>query len=806
MRVKKKNLLLCISSICLLLTTLAPQTLGTDTSKEITIPQQDDHYQQICVSKQDTASISCDFYGFPMKNTHYETTMSLAEAETFTQQLFTVFQEMERNAYDQNLANYQNKILKISTDSNLLPTGLSSHTIHPLIPSQNRGKNMRNPSKLLDQEHASEYFCNYLSFGTGSAMPVIVLPRLIPILLTPIPRVFFKWNAAEGYTSAGGIRSGTGFMASGNQEGIALGFWGMGFSIFIPPVQSYGIFGYALYCSVDADDIKPWPPNYPPVITPIYPPDNGLNIPVGTSELQFKIEDENLDLMSYTVATNPDVGGGNQNNVENGIYTILITNLEGTQTYEWTVTVTDGENVVDNTFTFSTEPVAPIISNPSPADGSRFIPIDTTMLQFYLNDPQGDKMDYTVETSPYIGSGTAIEVPEGYYTISIDGLQPMTEYRWYVNVTDGAHWKHAQFGFQTEPLMHFDPFTEGWQFRKNITINQSKIAGDLNEFPVMVSIIDPDLIDTVQSDGDDILFMDDAGVAQRLWHEIEQYNPASGTLVCWINIPEITTTATNTFYVYYGNPTADSQQYPEQVWNDHYMGVWHLHTSPSMTIYDSTKNNNDGTSGGGMSTNNLVLGKTGIATDFDGINDYIKISDSSSLKPQDITLSAWYKPYIISAGGYLVSKSSFDYWGNSDGHTYGFNTGNNIAAVFEKNTNEQVDIAGNYIPSQNQWQHLTLGYNETSATGNLYVNGVLNGFINPCHSTVLWYYKPWDFLIGASKQGTGSGKTPTHFQNCALDEIRVLDTALSGKWIQTEYFNQQDPQNFYTIGLEESTP
>jgi hypothetical protein len=57
----------------------------------------------------------------------------------------------------------------------------------------------------------------------------------------------------------------------GQQTGTALGFWGIGFSIFLPPFMQYGFIGYALYASANAEIIELWPPNYPPEISHITP-------------------------------------------------------------------------------------------------------------------------------------------------------------------------------------------------------------------------------------------------------------------------------------------------------------------------------------------------------------------------------------------------------------------------------------------------------------------------------------------------------------------------------------------------------
>ena len=109
--------------------------------------------------------------------------------------------------------------------------------------------------------------------------------------MAPIPRLFVGWKTDAGYTSCGGLVSGTGFIASGQQKGFAVGFWGIGFSIFLPPVRSYGMFGYALYARASAEYMEYYPPNNPPEITQTDPVDGQEMVPVATSELRFSIED-----------------------------------------------------------------------------------------------------------------------------------------------------------------------------------------------------------------------------------------------------------------------------------------------------------------------------------------------------------------------------------------------------------------------------------------------------------------------------------------------------------------------------------
>ena len=74
------------------------------------------------------------------------------------------------------------------------------------------------------------------------------------------------------------------------------------------------------------------------------------------------------------------------------------------------------------------------------------------------------------------------------------------------------------------------------------------------------------------------------------------------------------------------------------------------------------------------------------------------------------------------------------------------------------------------------------------------------------HDSVLWYNRPWDFLMGGSRGHEGSSKNINHWFKCCLDEVRVSNVSLDSNWILTEYNNHKDPSSFYNIGYEESVP
>ncbi len=324
----KKNHLLKKSGVVGIITLFICSSLVSNIggySEEIN--QIDTEVADVCEPEENVV-VTCSTFGFPGEPSQ-EITMSLDEAEFLYDKIKELQIEIACDPLSDKTQQLQHEIITLADEHNLLPAGLSVETLQSrLTPTLRPQHPQRIPLPRL-QNRASEMFCNYVSTGSGSSFPIIILPRLIPILLTPIPRLFVRWSTLEGVTSCGGLRSGTGFIAYGAQNGIALGFWGIGFSIFLPPVMAYGLFGYALFASVNAEDIELWPPNYPPEITAMYPLDGAENIPISTSELSFHISDFNEDPMSYSVTTTPDIGSGSGNNKPDGTYTVPISGPGG---------------------------------------------------------------------------------------------------------------------------------------------------------------------------------------------------------------------------------------------------------------------------------------------------------------------------------------------------------------------------------------------------------------------------------------------------------------------------------------------
>lgn len=769
--------------------------------------QNNNHNNSFAKNKQSdsiiqTGKIICYTFG-AMHGSKKSVTLPQSDIDKILRVFRELKDQMMFHPVDEHTQQLKEEFIELLTNYKLIPKSISPNQYHLLLNPPWLSK-IRKDSRLVpiescststDINTAAALFCSIAGEGVGFLFPFIMLPR---------PRLFMTWSALDGSTIVGKLLSIGGFAAGGAQFGVSLGFWGIGLAFAFPYGNVYGFIGYSLFATVTGQYIERYPPDYPPIILGVEPADGAVNVPVTLDKLQFSIEDPNGDLMRYEVTTNPDIGSGSGTLKTAGTYIIPVHGLTDLTEYEWTIKVSDDVQTTEETFRFTTEAIAPIISDPVPADGERDVPMDVSELQFTLNDYQGDAMEYTVQTSPDIGSAHVVGVHDDTFSVPVHGLTFGVTYRWFVNVTDGVHWARKIFSFETGYPSQFDPFEFGWQYRKQVIINHTLVTENLENFPILINTVDSDLLKT-QDDGGDILFMDGAGIAKKQYHEIEFFDKTNGALIVWVNTPSISATQDTIFYMYYDNPTCINQQNPEKTWNSHYKAVWHMNNNPTGIIYDSTQNKNDGSTYGAMHTSDVVDGKIGKCLQFDGINDYISVPDSSSLKPKDVTLNAWFCPQQQNLPeGNFIAKHCYDYWGNAAGHTYALcmRPGHLLAGGLETSTFDQALYMGSSSFNINEWLYLSLTFDDSTSTGRFYVNGILQD-TKVVDSSALWYNNPWDFIIGGCRWGGGSSHDINTFYNCKLDDIKILNTPLSSNWISTEYTNQNDQSNFLSIGPEE---
>jgi hypothetical protein len=333
---------------------------------------------------------------------------------------------------------------------------------------------------------------------------------------------------------------------------------------------------------------------------------------------------------------------------------------------------------------------------------------------------------------------------------------------------------------QTIKKAWYDP---NWQYRKQITIDSTKVSNNLTDFPVLINQnSDINLASHARSDGWDIVFTS-SDKKTKLNHEIETYNSTSGKLVAWVNVPVLSSTSNTTLYMYYGYPTSSNQQNSSNVWSS-FQSIWHLKENPAATapqVQDSTSNNRGATSVGGMASMQQVDGKIDGSLNFDGSNDGLDIASFSI--GANFTYEAWVNAAIVTGGnGFRDIMTNYNYnrWLG-----LGTNGGSSGIIDFYDGTDSYFGTA----LSTNTWYHIVATYDGTNLR--VYRNGNLLGTLAKSYSA-----QNSTFHIGYSKS------ISAEYFNGMIDEVRVSNIIRSQAWIITEYNNQNSPNTFYNIASE----
>ncbi|MFA5101740.1 MAG: DNRLRE domain-containing protein [Candidatus Thermoplasmatota archaeon] len=396
--------------------------------------------------------LTCVAFGKTREITQ-EVTLAQEEATMIFDMVEELKSEMTQHPLSERTQVLKNAFVDLLDQKGLIPKGISKETYLSILsppwskPLQHSGNNKSVPRSSSNLGTCA--LCSIGSSGRGMLLPLFLLPR---------PRLAMLW-LGNGVTMAANLVTGRGYAAQGAQTGLTAGFMGIGLSYAIPGYTYYAYIGYALFALTSAEYIQYYPLNTAPIISDISPADGQQNVPLSVSELQFRIQDADLDLMMYQVTTSPFIGSGSGTLKMNGIYSIPIQGLETSTNYTWRVEVSDGKDTTIREYTFTTVLAAPIISNPLPKNNAQFVPIWTLNVSFDLMDYQGDLMNWTVETQPDVGSGAMTGVANGRYSVVISGLEYFTNYIWFVNVTDGVYWMRRAFVFRTtsEGTLVFEP-------------------------------------------------------------------------------------------------------------------------------------------------------------------------------------------------------------------------------------------------------------------------------------------------------------------------------------------------------------
>lgn len=333
--------------------------------------------------------------------------------------------------------------------------------------------------------------------------------------------------------------------------------------------------------------------------------------------------------------------------------------------------------------------------------------------------------------------------------------------------------------------------------RKVLTIAGGEITGSHTGFPVLVAIAnDPDLRSVANAgyvadaDGGDIGFTQES---LTLSHEIEEYDPGTGTLVAWVRIPALVQGSNETFALELGGPIRASTALG--VWGSDYEAVWHLDELADSTSHARALTENGGNATGGRISDGWA---------FDGVDDYLSYPAPISLSGA-FTLSAWIRLDAAQADLGDFARVVERWSGSSGGYGLFFeNTDNPQFGVHAADGTNQDNATPNTSFVVGEWYYVAGVWRPAPGEKALH-SGVAGGSLTKSgaaeanNTNVVTPNGP--VFVGGDPISVNAP-----FFAGRIDELRILNVARSDDWLRTEFQNQSDPGQFVGVGPLEAIP
>lgn len=356
-------------------------------------------------------------------------------------------------------------------------------------------------------------------------------------------------------------------------------------------------------------------------------------------------------------------------------------------------------------------------------------------------------------------------------------------------------------------------YDSDWKFRKKITILSEKVAGDLENFPVLIHLKDEDLKKRAKAAGVDILFTGPDGET-LLESEIEKYDPEVGELIVWVKVPSLFGARNTEIYLYYGSEKKASAN-EKEVWDENFLLVHHF-KEVAGTTSDATSKNNKGVPEGELTQG--VEGKIFKGIRLKGRDEYINLGNKDSFwATGTLTFQVWVYPegepeslptstegtleeekILGLEGAEYKERGIFGWQGTQRGP---WQVITSLSETFFRRGFQEV--ASDESLELNQWNFVAGVFGKTQMT--LFINGEKTSQEVRYEET--FPRKKTEFAeIGRYYRESSIYQDKvwkSYVFSGILDEFRISQIARSLAWLETSFQNQKDPATFIELELEE---
>jgi len=242
----------------------------------------------------------------------------------------------------------------------------------------------------------------------------------------------------------------------------------------------------------------------------------------------------------------------------------------------------------------------------------------------------------------------------------------------------------------------------------------------------------------------------------------------------------------------------------QQVWDNNYVGVWHLSREPtggSNSIADSSVYAHHGTPGGAMSAANLVDGINGKAIDFDGVDDFIDIGESTVFGANKGSISMWIKPedhrhdmpFAFNRNSNEFDNRWYIYCRTDDasaGHITFYMQDNNLSASSGR-------IKSVY--ALDQWYHVSATWDMETKELKAYLNGQL---VDTDTLAPNWDWRHTSQKLSIARRGD----LDANYFDGAISNAQISKTNRSDAWIKASFLTLNDELIFYNLSTDNTPP